>query len=192
MAQGELLSLEFQIVKPETSVEVSLRFKNVLHPDESLDAFYARILAFIFTYQVDLEFSSGLYTPTEPAIFKHNQLGHLETWVGVGQYCFKNLVLTKRRNNKTKFIYFSYQEDQNLIQHLSSQELALLADVDFYKIDQDALAVLVAQDRVLLNYQATVFENQIYLESNKISLAVNMQPFSLQQENSNNSGNASY
>ena len=63
----------------------TLEFRAAFHPSESAPFFAVRALAYCLNAREGLEFSGGISTPDEPAIYVKDPTGRLVLWIDVGQ-----------------------------------------------------------------------------------------------------------
>src|SRR5579863_4872617 len=62
-------------------VDAATNLVGLLHPSESLERLYLRLLAWALWYSPELRFGPGLSTPDAPALFADDLIGRKTTWI---------------------------------------------------------------------------------------------------------------
>ena len=76
---------QVELADSDRSCYESLTLTMARHPSETLERMAARLLAFCINYSRGLEFTRGLSTVDEPALWLHSDSGEIEHWIEVGQ-----------------------------------------------------------------------------------------------------------
>jgi uncharacterized protein YaeQ len=63
----------------------SLTLTLAQHPSETLERMTARLIAFCMNWEPRIEFTRGLSSTDEPAIWLHTDTGEIDHWIDVGQ-----------------------------------------------------------------------------------------------------------
>lgn len=142
-----------------------LRLKLARHPMESLDFLYARLFAYLDSYEEDLKFSEGLFQPKQPTIWKKDLVGDVVTWIEVGSPSRDKMMRAlKHDTTKTFKIYFTSNEEiETFCHHLRGSTTNWAGKVNFYLINQNFLEQLTPLARSSSTISATFVDNTLYL-----------------------------
>lgn len=141
------------------------RVKTPLHPNESLEHLYARMIAYVHCYREDQGFSQGLFEPKEPTIWQRDILGDTLLWVQLGTPSKKKLETTLRAHPTAEHRIYFYESGQiaQFCHMLRGSKTNWVRDIQFYRIPSDLLESLVPLERSSPLWNVTIIDDELYL-----------------------------
>lgn len=141
------------------------RLKTALHPHESLEHLYARVLAYAHAYRPEQAFSQGLFEPRDPTIWEKDVLGEVQAWVYVGVPETKVLETALRTWPSASFRIYFYQQDQvdRICYLMNGSRSPWLSRVTFYRLDAELLQALVPLHDSSPSWNVTFVDDEVYL-----------------------------
>ena len=141
------------------------RVKTALHPHESLEHLYARILAFAHAYRPEQVFSQGLFNPREPTMWEKDIVGEVLSWNYVGVPDAKVLETALRTWPQAAFRLYFYEDGQveKLCHAMRASRGTWLSRIGFYRFDPGFLEALLPFDSSSPLWTLTFVDNQVYL-----------------------------
>jgi len=149
----------------DRGVFAQFRVKVPLHPHESLEHLFARMLAFTHCYRAGQSFSPGLFEPKDPTIWQKEITGEVLLWVQVGCPERRKLELTlKSAPNAEHRIYF-YEQSQipEFCHMLRGSKTNWVSDIQFFEIPPSLIEPLVPLARSSPLWQITYVDDRVYL-----------------------------
>ncbi len=174
------------------NVYVKVREKTPKHPEETLLHLFARTIAFSHSYENELEFSKGLFDVKEPAIWRKDILGNIQTWVEVGIPEQKRFERALRSDENASFrVYFYNNTDvKSFCGRLRGSETNWVSRVQFFKIDPEILEQLTSFGNVRQNWSITFLEDVFFISSDAGELHGYLHPIDIWREYQNEIGNS--
>jgi len=158
-------SLRIELSDHENARYEKIRVKTARHPLETSEHQAAKFLAFVHCYSKGLEFSGGIFQPSEPTIFKRDITGDWLSWIYVGVPPKKSLeAILRDRTCKERRIYL-YAETQikelrHVIVTLKNQgELPL----QIYIIEEQKLSILAECEATSAEWKVTLVDDQAFV-----------------------------
>ncbi len=138
-----------------------IEFRAAMHPSESIPFFVARILAFCLNFREGLEFSAGISTPEEPALFLKGMTGGYDLWVDIGNPSAKR-VHKASKSSKTVRIY-THKDARMLAKELKEERVHRLGEIGLFSFEQKFLNDLGARLGRDNRWEFTHQEGELYL-----------------------------
>jgi len=159
-----------------------VRLKTPRHPNETLEHFYARLVAFTHAYGPGLMFSRGLFEPEEPTIWAKDELGNITRWIEVGDVDIKKLssVLKNaqrcRRQIDMAVYFFGASEISRFYRELRSVGLKEPYKVKLFTIESDELQPFITSEQSSSNWLVTILDDTLYIVCNGNQLSLRVKP----------------
>lgn len=170
----------FTIELNHTDRDIFTRFrvKTPLHPNESLEHLFARMIAYAHCFRDGQSFSHGLFEPKEPTIWHRDILGDTLLWVQVGVPDKKKIEVTLRAHPRAEHRIYFYDPAQ--IMHfchlLRGSKTNWVRDIQFYQVPPSILEQLVPLARSSPVWNVTIVDNQLYLTCDGTELQSSIEP----------------
>ena len=141
------------------------RVKTPLHPHESLEHLFARMIAYVHCYREGQEFSRGLFEPKDPTVWRKDVLGDTLLWIQVGTPDRKKIETTLRAYPHAEHRIYFYEPDQitQFCHMLRGSKTNWVKDVQFYLIPSTMLEALVPLERSSPSWDVTIVDDEVYL-----------------------------
>ena len=141
------------------------RVRAALHPNESLEHLYARVLAYAHAFRPAQVFSQGLFEPREPTMWEKDLLGEVLSWIYVGVPEAKVLEAALRASPQTSFRIYFHEPGQvdRLCYLMKGSRSAWLSRIAFYQIDENFLQAVAPFDESSPSWTLTFVDGQVYL-----------------------------
>jgi uncharacterized protein YaeQ len=148
------------------------RVKTPLHPHESLEHLFARMIAYVHCYREGQEFSRGLFEPKDPTIWQKDILGDTLLWVQLGTPDRKKIETTLRAYPKAEHRIYFYEPGQisQFCHMLRGSKTNWVKDVQFFSIPPSILEALVPLERSSPLWNVTIVDDELYLTCDETEL----------------------
>jgi uncharacterized protein YaeQ len=134
------------------------------HPSETDERMMVRLLAFALHAGETLEFSKGLSTPDEPALWSKRFDGEIETWIDVGQPEEKRIRKTCARAREV-FVYSYGGRAADLWWKQVHDKLGRFDNLTVINLPEAATAELAGLAQRTMQLQCTIQEGQVWMSS---------------------------
>jgi uncharacterized protein YaeQ len=168
----------------DRQVFARFRVKTALHPLESLEHLYARMIAYIHCYRPEQGFSQGLFEPREPTIWKKDVTGEVLLWVQVGIPDRKKLEVSLRATPSAEHLIYFYKRSQipQLCHMLRGSKTNWVKEIVFSTISEELIERLIPLQHSSPTWQATFVDNSLYLVADGTELSGEISPVDIWQE----------
>lgn len=133
------------------------------HPSETEERLVARLLASALFYEEGLEFTKGISAGDDPDLWSKGGDGRVLLWVEVGLPESERLIKAARHAERVALLVCG-----NALPNWERQQLPKLVDVTnltIRRIDQTFIKQLVALLERSINWEITVTEGSLYLQT---------------------------
>lgn len=160
------------------------RVKVPLHPYESLEHLFARMVAFTHCYREGQSFSQGLFEPKEPTIWLNDITGKTLLWVQVGCPDRRKIELTLRSapDAEHRIYFYETSQIQEFCHLLRGSKTNWVQDIQFFMIQPALLEALVPISRSSPEWQVTYIDDYLYLQVDGTELESNITPVDIWAE----------
>lgn len=141
---AKIYSFNFDVNISTRGVYDSLRLKTALHHDETKEHLYARLLAFQNSYVKGLEFSQGLYEPSQPTIWRKDVIDNIDYWIEIACRDGKKIkkALKQYSNLDLALYFYDWEQVHQFCHSLKGMKIDFLKNVPAYFIPSDVLIEL--------------------------------------------------
>jgi uncharacterized protein YaeQ len=168
----------------DRQVFTRFRVKTALHPSESLEHLYTRIIAYAHCYRAEQSFTQGLFEPKEPTIWKKEITGEVLLWVQVGVPERRKLEVSLRSAPAAEHIIYFY-EPQHIpafCHMLRGSKTNWVKDIEFFRISDNLLESLIPLDHSSPTWQLTFVDQHLYLACDGTELEGDITPVDIWEE----------
>jgi uncharacterized protein YaeQ len=146
----------------DVSAEQTLNLS--LHPSETMERLYLRLIAWALFWTPGLRSGPGLSTPDEPALYDEDLTGRRTAWIAVNPPAVERMQFAVR-HNKGAAIAAVFGSESGYERFLESDRGTKgLDEVEFVKVEERFLAALAANDERRYDATITIVENWIYVD----------------------------
>ncbi len=100
------------------------------HPSESGPFLLARIIAYLLNLQEGLEFTGGISSPDDPALWVKDLTGLLLTWIDIGNPTAKRLNKATKAAKTVKV--YTYRDPKILLDEIASEKVYGAQGIEIY------------------------------------------------------------
>jgi uncharacterized protein YaeQ len=168
----------------DRQVFTRFRVKTPLHPNESLEHLYARMLAYAHCYRAEQSFTQGLFEPKEPTIWKKDIIGEVLLWIQLGVPEKRKLEVSLRSAPSAEHRIYFYEPEQipEFCHMLRGSKTNWVKDISFFKISDEFLGRLAPLNHSSPTWQATFVDNHLYLVCDGTELETDIIPVNIWEE----------
>lgn len=162
----------------DRNIFTRFRVKTPLHPHESSEHLFARMIAYAHCYREGQEFSQGLFEPKEPTIWQRDILGDTLLWVQVGSPDKKKIETTLRAHPHAEHRIYFYEQEQitHFCHMLRGSKTNWVKEIQFFLIPSELLEALVPLERSSPLWNITIVDGELYLTCDGTDLHGKMMP----------------
>jgi uncharacterized protein YaeQ len=155
----------------DRSVYDSLRLTVALHPSETAERLWARVLAYCLNAEPDLVFTRGLSEASEPDLWVLAGDGRPELWIEVGEPTVERMKKAAGRAGAVRLYCFNSKAATWWAQHEAALRALPVSVQRFEWPSMQALAALLTRTMEL---SVTISDGSIYVatESGEVELSV--------------------
>ncbi|MCO6431432.1 MAG: YaeQ family protein [Deltaproteobacteria bacterium] len=143
----------------------TVRKKLARHPHESLQQLYARVLAFMHSYEEGLELTGGPFEPKFPTAQRVDPVEGTRIWVQIGCPSSDKIIRALKAHPSARFAIYFLEESEVLrfCHYLRGARTNWVERISFFKFDPGLLNSLAQIDKSSCSWTATIVDNHLYL-----------------------------
>lgn len=119
-----------------------LELRVARHPSESAPFLLTRVIAYALNVQEGIEFTQGISTPDEPAIYVKDLTGLALCWIDIGNPSPKRL--HKASKHARKVLVYTHRDPKILIEECLKEEIHKAEAIEVFSLPQKFLTELEA------------------------------------------------
>lgn len=156
-----LYSFDVELSHVDRGLYETLSFRAAQHPSESPDYLLTRVLAYCLEYAPGIDFSKGLSTPDEPAVFVRDPTGTLVAWVEIGHPTAERL--HKAAKAAPRVAVYTHKDPERLVRDLADERIHRRDAMEFFAVDRALLKAWVERLSRRMVMTLSCAEGQLYL-----------------------------
>lgn len=142
----------------------TLEFRIAQHPSETLTYLLARVLAYVLSFEPELEFAgAGLSDPEVPALKSTLPNGTIDLWIEIGNPSTKKL--HKANKSARRVVVYTYKNAEVLVKDIENNDVHRAQDLQIYGIDSKFLNQL--EKHLQKNNHWSILHQQGQLDVNR-------------------------
>ena len=159
-----IFKVQLQIADSDRNCYQQPSLTVALHPSETPERLVARLVAYALFYEPGLEFTKGLSTSDEPAIWRHADNGVIEQWIEMGQPDESRLRKALSRSGAATVVAFGKSVDTWW--RLQGEQFSKLSRVGIWQLPWPEMTILAAALTRSNQMSVSVAGGVIYAELN--------------------------
>ncbi|GAC1644141.1 MAG: YaeQ family protein [Herpetosiphon sp.] len=163
-----MYNFDIALTDMDRDVHAEFNLRAAQHPSETSDYFLTRILAYCLEYAPGISFTKGISEGDAPAIWVHDETGHLSTWVEVGMPDAQRLHTARKRVDRVAV--YCHKSPTILLDQLAGHHIHRAETIPIYGIDRELLTELTSLLDRRMNWSLLVTEQQLYINIGTVSL----------------------
>lgn len=173
---SSIFKVQVNIANIDQNVYEDASLTLALHPSETEERMMMRLVAFIVSFEENLEFSDGLSNPDQPDIWKKNLMGDVEHWIEIGQPEEKKIKKAFGLSSKVSVFNYNEYKSSTWLEKIKGK-LKKNKEIKVYQIevgDKDSLNQMVK--RTML-FNAMIEDGALFLsdEEHRVEIAIKEQ-----------------
>jgi len=158
-----LHTLRLALNDADRGVYETLDLRIARHPSETLPYMLSRIFAYCLFWETDIEFSRGLSTNDEPAVWVKTPDGRVKTWIDVGHPSAARL--HKASKAAEHVAVCTFQDPASFQRTLSGERIHRGQDIELVGLPARLLAPLEPLIERRMEWEITLAGGELYLAS---------------------------
>jgi uncharacterized protein YaeQ len=164
-----IYNFDVELADSDRGVYETLAIRAALHPSETEEFLWTRILAYCLEYQEGIAFSKGVCEGDEPAVWVRDPDGRVRTWIEVGTPDAARL--HKAAKAADRVAVYTHKEARSLLRRLEGERIHRAEEIPIYAVDRQLLADLVAILDRRMKMSLSVTGGHLYLDVGGRSLS---------------------
>lgn len=146
----------------DRGVYTSLSLKVARHPSETAEYMLTRVLAYALEVEEGIEFTTGLSTADEPALWIRDLTGQLRVWIEVGVP--EAARLHKASKACERVVVYCHKDAAHYLRTLTGQRVHVPDRVTIVAMDRRFIDAVAARVERRTTLEVSVTEGQIYVD----------------------------
>jgi uncharacterized protein YaeQ len=164
-----LHTLRVALNDADRSVYETLELRVARHPSETLPYMLTRIVAYCLFWEPDIEFSRGLSTADEPAVWVKTLDGRIKWWIDVGH---PNAARLHKASKTAEHVAVcTFQNPATFQRTLVGERIHRAQDIQLVGLPSELLAPLEESVERRMAWELTVTGGQLYITTESQSLS---------------------
>jgi len=134
-------NFDVELADSDRGVYETLPIRAALHPSETEEYLWTRVLAYCLQYEEGLAFSKGLSDGDEPALWVRDPDGRVRLWIEIGTPDAARL--HKAAKAADRVAVYTHKDPHSLLRRLEGERIHRAEEIPVYAIDRNLLARLV-------------------------------------------------
>src|SRR5262249_33567977 len=157
-----IYNFDVELADADRGVYETLAVRAALHPSETEEFLWRRILAYCLEYEEGIAFSKGVCEGDEPAVWVRDPDGRVRTWIEVGTPDAARL--HKAAKAADRVAVYTHKEIRSLLRRLEGERIHRAEEIPIYAVDRQLLADLVAILDRRMKMHLSVTGGSLYLD----------------------------
>jgi uncharacterized protein YaeQ len=137
-----IYNFDVELADADRGVYETLAIRAALHPSETEEYLWTRVLAYCLRYEEGIAFSKGLSDGDEPALWVRDPDGRVKVWIEVGTPDAARL--HKAAKAADRVAVYTHKEPRSLLRRLEGERIHRAEEIPIHAVDRQLLADLVA------------------------------------------------
>ena len=164
-----LHTLRIALNDADRAVYETLELRIARHPSETLPYMLTRTIAYCLFWEPEIEFSRGLSTNDEPAVWVKSGDGRIKLWIDVGHPTASRL--HKASKAAERVAVCTFQNPATFQRTLAGERIHRAEDIELLGLPAALLEPLEASVERRMDWELTVTGGQLYLTTAGQSLS---------------------
>ena len=161
-------NFDVELADSDRGVYATLPIRAALHPSETEEYLWTRVLAYCLQYEEGLAFSKGLSDGDEPALWIRDPDGRIRLWIEIGTPDAARL--HKAAKAADRVAVYTHKDPHSLLRRLEGERIHRAEEIPIYAIDRGLLARLVEVLDRRVKMHLAVTGGHLYVEAGGRSL----------------------
>lgn len=149
-----------ELADSDRGVYQTLEIRAAMHPSESAEYLWTRVLAYCLEYCEGIAFSKGLADRDEPTLCARDLTGALTLWVEIGTPTAERVHQGSKACSHV--VIYCHKDAELLASKLREATIYRAEAVELYALDRDFLQELVKRLERRLSLSLTIADKHVY------------------------------
>lgn len=172
-----LLRFQIKLSDVDRGIYETLELRVPQHPSESETFLLTRVIAYALNTQDGIEWSGGIGTPDEAAIYVKDLTGQILLWIDIGNPSARRLHKASKASKAVRI--YTYRDPQILFDEVTGQEIYKSDSIEIFSLKQkflDALAETLNRDNA---WELLHTEGELSITTKKATIQGEIQKHSI-------------
>lgn len=156
-----IYNFSIELADMDRGVYETLDLKAAQHPSETDEALLARVLAYCCEFTEGIEFSRGISSPDEPAVFVRDLTGVLRVWIEIGAPDAARL--HKARKAVERVAVYTYKDPKQMLANWTGERIHKAESIEVFSFDAAFLKALVARLDRRMAFSLSITDAHLYV-----------------------------
>ena len=156
-----IYTIDIDLADSDRGVYETLALRVARHPSESEDYLWTRVLAYALEYTEGIEFTAGLSTPDEPAIWVKDLTGAVRAWIEVGSPDAERL--HRAAKAAPRVAVYLYRDATQFLGRLAGARIHRAASVEIWAMDRALLAALGERLERRMAFSLSIVDRELFI-----------------------------
>ena len=149
-----------ELADSDRGIYETLEIRAAMHPSESAEYLWTRVLAYCLEYSEGIAFSKGLADRDEPTLYARDLTGALTLWVEIGTPTAERVHQGSKACGRV--VIYCHKDAELLASKLREAAVHRAEAVELYALGRDFLQELVKRLERRLTLSLTVADRHLY------------------------------
>jgi uncharacterized protein YaeQ len=181
MALGAtVLTFDIELADSDRHVYESLALKVAMHPSETQEYLWTRVIAYCLEYAEGIAFSKGgVSDPEDPPVMVKDLSGAFRVWVEIGAPDAARL--HKAAKASPRVVLYTHKEPRTLLRGYEGARIHRGDEIDVYAVPAELLEALVAQLDRRVRCSLSVSGGELFFDFSGTLVQGALEPYRLPQ-----------
>jgi len=157
-----IYNFDVELADSDRGVYETLPIRAALHPSETAEYLWTRVLAYCLEYEEGIAFSKGLSDGDEPALWVRDPAGRIKAWIEIGTPDADRL--HKAAKTAERVAVYTHKDPLSLLRRLEGERIHRAEEISIFALDRQLLADLVAILDRRMKMSLSVTGGHLYLD----------------------------
>lgn len=156
-----IYNFSIELADMDRGVYETLDLKAAQHPSETGESLLVRVLAYCREYTEGIEFSKGISSPDEPAVFVRDLTGVLRTWIDIGAPDAARI--HKARKAADRVAVYACKDPKQMLANWAGERIHKSESIEVYSVDAAFIAALVRRLERRMAFSLSITDAHLYV-----------------------------
>lgn len=156
-----IYNFSIELSDMDRGVYETLDLKAAQHPSETDESLVARALAYCREYTEGIEFSKGISSPDEPALFVRDLTGRLRTWIEIGAPDAARLHKASKACDRV--VVYTHKDPKQMLGNWAGERIHKSESIEVYSFDPTFIGALVGKLDRRMAFSLSITDGHLYV-----------------------------
>jgi uncharacterized protein YaeQ len=149
-----------ELADMDRGVYETLDLKAAQHPSETDEALITRVLAYCAEFTEGIEFSKGISTPDEPAVFVRDLTGQLQTWIDIGAPDAARIHRASKAAGRV--VVYTHKDPKQMLANWAGERIHKAEAIEIISFDPAFIPALVHKLERRMAFSLSITDGHFY------------------------------